>query len=262
MKSRHKDFEDAIRMKRNFPNINELIKDNTLDKHLRKFGGREVIPKNKLTLGTALLSSSCVAKALEEQLSCMLPFINSKGKLSKNLCNDSDQFLNTMSELGLAVRLKQDGWSVKICEIFYKEKDVDVLVSKDNAKRFIEVTNLTPEPSSSYKSVDGFMPMPGSTPLDPKLVNKVVTKYRSKFKDAIDDGWSGEAWIALDIAKKDELNIDLTFRTSLTGQKWWMDCIRQITAECPRLAGVLYYWYSAEQIAAEQIIWTPVSNSF
>lgn len=113
MKSQHKDLKDAIQMKHNFPNINKLITDNALDKHLCKFGGREVVPK--LTLGTALLLSPCsnFSKVLEEQLSLMLPFIKRSGMLAKNLCNDSDQFLNTMSELGLAVRLKQDGWNGK-----------------------------------------------------------------------------------------------------------------------------------------------------
>jgi hypothetical protein len=253
----------AIEVKRRYAVINRLVSDSQLEKHLEKWGaGLEYT----MTFGRALLSEAVapgflpVAAALEEQLQALETCVagNRTGTLVKNLLN-GPQFLNTLSELALARRLQLDGWQVELASPFHDgKKDADVRVSRDGAERYVELVNLAPEPMT--ESIEGFLPLPGSEPLDPKLLDKVVEKYETKFKPALDAGWKGEAWIALDHSKKHDLTAELLFRGPFTGTDWRAQLAASIGSKCPELRGVVYSRSTAVTPAAEPVIWNPTRD--
>ena len=82
----------------------------------------------------------------------------------------------------------------------------------------MDVINMAPNPLPP--SLDGFYPMPGSRPLDPKLLWKVVEKSANKFHDAKTAGWSGSAWVAMNLAPDDNNFIEAIFRRPMTGHDW------------------------------------------
>lgn len=257
----HPDLNDAVAAKRKFPVIDRLVLDRQLDQHLFDFGG--LAPDSEtLTLGRALLlEERCpdflsVARSLEFQLQSLASrtYRNRIKTQVKHLLNGDLQFLNTVSEFALALRLQADGWGVELAHVFDDTgKDVDVLAVKGGDARFVEVINLAPEPMSD--SLDGFMPMPGSGPLNPKLLAKVVDKYKTKFKAAIDAGWKGKAWVALDYAKMHDLSVDLLFRRALTAQDWPRLLAAEAGRRCPALGGVIYYWSTATHPYSSPIEW-------
>jgi hypothetical protein len=71
------------------------------------------------------------------------------------------------------------------------------------------------------------------------LIDKVVEKYKSKLQEAIQNGWSGPAYIALDVSKDDALQFGLAFREGPCGEEWQGRCAAEVVNYCPGLHGVI-----------------------
>ena len=122
---------EAQNRKRRYPSLNAVISDADLEKHVEKYG----LEKDKLlTLGSALLYDrfegigSQILRALNANLAHFFPILNDKKikQISANLLNGRDQFLNTLSELGLARSLSMRGRTITLVESFHNgKKDVD-----------------------------------------------------------------------------------------------------------------------------------------
>lgn len=153
------------------------------------------------------------------------------------------------------MRLRADGWNVEIDHIFHGQKDVDVRAEMDGEVRFIDVLSMAPNPL--HESSSGFYPMPGSRPLDPKLRAKPQEKFDIKFQEAKAAGWSGSAWVAMNIARDDDNLIEASFRRMLTGQDWQADLAGMLKREASGLDGVIYFAHSQGQhmVAAAPLRW-------
>ena len=260
-KSHHTDFTEAVAAKRRLTTLDGVLTDNQLDRHLWKWGGKKVAesPVSKLTLGTALLVRPDIAAAIDHQLKVLSPLVY-QGRvpnLVKQLLNDTEGLLNTWSELGLAMRLLEDGWSVEIGRVFHGNKDVDVRAERDGDVRFVDVINFAPVPIED--TMHGFQSMPGSTPLEPKLKDKVQEKVGTKFAKARAAGWIGSAWVAVDYSKYHGLDIDLQFRQLFTGEDWRDKLAAELATTAAGLDGVIYYSFGAvNYVQATQVTWTPI----
>ena len=263
---RHPDLESVIESKRRYPTLDGLVSDSQLNEHLWR-DGVELDDGKPLTLVRALYSAHRVpdflpvAAALESQLSALAPLVarGRRGRFTKQLLN-GPQFLNALSELALAMRLQIEGWGVELASPFHDNaKDVDIRANRGPAIRFVEVANLAPE--SAAELVEGFMEKPGGQPLDRRLVGKVVSKYKAKFEKAIEEGWVGDVWIAIDFGKQHDLSLDLRFRRPLTRHDWRKGAAAELHATCPGLRGVVYYQSTAVHPCADEIEWTPTSQT-
>ncbi len=130
--------DEAVRRKRKYPTIDALITDDDLRLHIQRYetGASESL----LTFGTALLRdhrsaplpAAGLLTSLEENLSMFIPdfLLEKRRDISANLLNGRVQFLNTLSELGLARHYVNRGWCVQLAEpLPTGRKDVDLLMS-------------------------------------------------------------------------------------------------------------------------------------
>jgi hypothetical protein len=205
-----------------------------------------------LTLGTALLFdcfnglATQILRSLEANLAHFRPKLGGKKRkhLANNLLNGRDQFLNTLSELGLARKLSMEGRTIDLAQPFHDgSRDVDVADSTEGSERFIEVVNLAPV----EVNVNGFGPAVSDEAK--RLVTTVTKKYQSKFGKAIAEDWDGPIWIALDIIKNDMVAISATIG-SLREPDFLSSFARAVLRDCPKLRGVLYYTHYAYEESA------------
>ena len=195
--------------------------------------------------------------SLERQLACLESKVyrNRVKSLVRNLMNGSDQFLYTLTELAVALQLHEDGWDVELSSVFYKRKDVDVLAQLGDDKRYVDVVNLQAEPLE--EATDAFLQPLSDDPLWSKVVSKVVTKYKEKFHEAIEAGWKGDAWLALDYGKVDRLRFQVFTREAIMKQDWRAPCAEAIARACPGLQGVIYFQSDAIHPTTGPLHWTP-----
>lgn len=205
-------LNDAVSRKRRYPTIDSLISDEALRDYvfkshdlisaLREYGKGLTEPPPYTFLIALLtdhyllpLPSAGLMRSLEENLSIFEPSLNDNQRQSlvRQLLNPynektkDNQFINTLSELGLARYYNDAGWQVRLAEpIPSTNKNVDRLLNMGRETRWLDVDNSVQEPSD----VDGFGPM-SPTDLEYRLIDKVARKYDDKFQTAINNGWSG-----------------------------------------------------------------------
>jgi hypothetical protein len=195
---------------------------------------------------------------LEENLELFTCNLRPKQKkeLSDHLLNGSGQFLHTLSELGLARAFHESGWQIDLAVKIGNRhsKDVDIRIKKDIKEALIEVVNLQANELHINPSLP-FFPLTPPNVLDDKLINNVVGKYKCKFQEAIQNGWSGPAYLAVDVSKNEPLYVSLRLREERLGEDWQAQCAVEVVKRCPGLHGVIYYFYSADKPAAHSISW-------
>jgi hypothetical protein len=180
--------DEAVSRKRKYPTVNALITDGDLCHHVGRYetGAPEVL----LTLGTALLRdhdpaplpAAGLLASLEDNLSVFVPGLSAEKQrdISANLLNGRIQFLNTLSELGLARYYVKLGWCVRLAEpLPAGQKDVDLFMSRSGDVRWLDVVNAAPNEWEG----DGFVP-PLPNDFETRLVNKVAQKFTSKFPNS------------------------------------------------------------------------------
>lgn len=245
MKMMNMPIEDLQKIKRGFPCVDGLISDDLLSEHIKKYSPS--MNDELFTLGLALQSYKVgfidIISPLENNLSLFMPNMNDQQKrsLQNSLLNGAVQFLNTLSELGIARYYKNNGWSVQMfCPLVPTGKDADMFLQRDGETRALDVINAAPQESE----VDG------SAPLEPpgtkfRLVDKIKLKYSKKFQEAINEGWKGSPWIAIDISKNDDLFVAVC-TNNITLEK--LEHLKEeIFHECPHLAGVSYFGYYTDR---------------
>jgi len=240
---------NALQRKRKYSTLNILLSDEALLKHITKYETGDVEPL--LTVGTALLrddwpprfTPAGLLHALEENLSLFVPHLNEKQRscLAANLLNGRVQFLNTVSELGLARHYLERAWEVRLAEPLPCGKDVDLYMISGGETRWLDVINAAPNEWEG----DGFSPL---LPVDFEmhLVDKVTDKFQSKFCKAIYAGWVGAPWVALDFTKNDAISVAVTLQERI-GSNTLAGFAGVVLQQCPKLAGVIYYTYYANQ---------------
>lgn len=246
------DSEALLQRKRKYRTLDAMISDENLLDNVRKFEtGTE---EGALTLGRALLRdhhpppfpSGKPIRSLEENLAIFAPSLTAEGQadLARNLLNGSVQFLNTLAELGLARRYRDQGWTVRLAQLLPGgQKDVDMLLGCSAEERWLDVLNA----AAHETAVDGFAPLLPPD-LEFRLLDKVVDKFRKKFQQAIQQGWSADAWVALDITKHDDLNVAMHL-LALTGSNKLDLLAAEVLALCPDLCGVVYFLFDASNIS-------------
>lgn len=248
--------DEAVRRKRKYPTINALITDHDLRLHVRRY--ETGTPDLLLTFGTALLRDHHPAPlpavglltSLEENLSMFIPGLSLEKRrdISANLLNGRIQFLNTLSELGLARHYAKLGWCVRLAEpLPTGRKDVDLRMSLGVGVRWLDVVNAAPNEWEG----DGFVP-PIPKDFETRLVDKVVQKFTSKFRATIDAGWTGAPWVALDFTKNDGIAMGVTV-LGLIGSRKLEDFADEVLRRCPDLAGVVYFTYYATETRADWV---------
>lgn len=240
---------EALIRKRKYPTLNALITDYALRENVRKSKIDNVEPP--FTLGLAILHDEHpdgwpgqgLVQSLEENLSIFVHTLNDNKKkkdIADHLLNKDIQFLNTLSELGLARHYNQNGYQVRLAEVLApSEKDADIYICKGDEHRWIEVLNAAHE----ELEIDGFSPM-FNAEFGRRLIDYVVLKYNEKFQTAIDKGWNGCPWVALDFIKNDDIAREVALH-EMVGNMTLEDCAAKIRSNCPGLAGVVYYTYYA-----------------
>lgn len=244
---------DALARKRKYAALDALIADSDLldNVHKHETGVAEPL----LTLGTTLLRdhhspplpAAMLMRSLDENLSIFVPplRVDQRKALAANLLNGHNQFLNTLSELGLARYYKELGWQVSLAEQLPPgTKDVDLYIKLGGDFRWLDVLNSAPNEWEG----DGFAPMlPADFEL--RLIDKVVQKFEAKFREAIDGGWNGSPWVALDFTKHDGIARTLTM-LGLVGSKKLDGFATDVLSRCPELSGVVYFTYYASETKA------------
>jgi hypothetical protein len=248
--------DEAVSRKRKYPTVNALITDGDLCHHVGRYetGAPEVL----LTLGTALLRdhdpaplpAAGLLASLEDNLSVFVPGLSAEKQrdISANLLNGRIQFLNTLSELGLARYYVKLGWCVRLAEpLPAGQKDVDLFMSRSGDVRWLDVVNAAPNEWEG----DGFVP-PLPNDFETRLVNKVAQKFTSKFQTAINAGWTGAPWVALDFTKNDGIAVGVTLLGLIRSRKL-NDFADKVLRRCPGLAGVVYFTYHATKTEASWV---------
>lgn len=248
--------DEAVSRKRKYPTIDALITDHDLRLHVGRYetGAPDIL----LTFGTALLRdhhpaplpAAGLVASLEDNLSVFIPVLSPEKRwdISANLLNGRIQFLNTLSELGLARYYVELGWCVRLAEpLPTGQKDVDLLMSLGGDVRWLDVVNAAPNEWEG----DGFVP-PVPNDFETRLVDKVVQKFTSKFRAAIDAGWTGAPWVALDFTKNDGIAMGVTV-LGLIGSYKLKDFADGVLRRCPGLAGVVYFAYHATETEARWV---------
>jgi len=240
---------EALAAKKRYVTLDLVIPDGDLKTHVERYGPEG---ERLLTLEAVLLFdgfgglASQILRSLEANLAHFHPRLDEKKSkhLADNLLNGRDQFLNTLSELGLARRLSMQGMTIDLAQPFHDgSRDVDVADSTKGSERFIEVVNLAPVKTT----VNGFAP--DISEEVKRLVTTVTGKYQSKFGKAIAEGWDGPMWIALDIIKNDMAAISATIG-SLREPDFLSSFALAVLRSCPKLHGILYYTHYAYEEAA------------
>ncbi|MEX2490489.1 MAG: hypothetical protein WD425_01880 [Nitrospirales bacterium] len=196
-----------------------------------------------------------ICRALDENLRVLhaAEAIRRPVKLMDKLLNNANQFLNTLSELALASTLKSKGWHVHLEEPFFGDKDVDVLAMRGVTKKYIEVTNLSIEKNPPIKKEGRGVVHSGQIgPSADKdlIVQKIAAKYQEKFEEAIQNGWTGHAWVALDVAKDHIESVDTFFQSHIRLPQWKNELTAIVRRECPGMSGFVVFrsWYSATHV--------------
>lgn len=245
---------DAVQRKRKYPNLDALILDDDFRKHVAMYETGD--PEPLLTIGIALLRDDWEAPAglvrsLEENLSIFLPplSVQQRRSLAANLLNGRVQFLNTVSELGLARHYRDLSWQVRLAEPLPTGKDVDLFMAQSGQERWLDVINAAP---SEWEGA-GFAPLVPND-FEMRLVEKVVDKFQTKFREAIDAGWTGSAWVALDFTKNDAILLAVTVQNlNLIDCKSLDAFASDVLRRCPGLSGVVYYTYDAREPKASWV---------
>ncbi|MCD4652501.1 hypothetical protein K8T06_01035 [bacterium] len=248
--------KDALLRKRKYPAIDSLIEDEKLIENVRRFetDDQDVL----LTLGTALLRdhhpsplpAGRLIRSLEDNLSAFVPSLDEDEKkvLAAELLNGRIQFLNTLSELGLARYYLDDTWNTSLAvRIPGVLKNVDIYLEKESESRWLDVINAEPK-EWEYA---GFAPM-APADLEMRLVDKIERKFASKFKEAVDNGWKGDAWIGLDFTKNDSITKAVTLMR-IIGSRTLDEFASEIFRRCPELKGIVYFTYYASEIKAHWV---------
>lgn len=252
------DIRKALDRKRLYARIHAIVSDTALTRAVNGVSGDDQC----LTLPGCLLSDArkpfppiLVLESLEDNLSVLRPTITKPRRLANQLLNGC-QFLNTLSELALARTLLDMGWSISLDEKFFGKKDADIVARRDTEKNFIDVTNISPMslPVGVTVCRDIFQEMSDRS----RIVHKLVEKFQEKFEVAINSGWGGRAWVALDFAKNDEENVQ-SFVQDLFQRRWRLEVAELVRRDCPQLAGViLYRYYPTAGPFVNRVQWIPL----
>lgn len=129
------------------------------------------------------------------------------------------------------------------------------------AKKFIEVTNLSIEKNPPIKKEgrgELYRCLIEQCDDKDRIVQQIATKFREKFEEAIQNGWMGHAWIALDVAKHHMVSVDTIFRSHFRLPQWKSELTAIVRRECPGMSGFVVFrsWYSATHV--EVVAWCPL----
>lgn len=255
----------AIARKRENRELDSLITDELLRRALRAEPAAW-ISEGTITLPACLASElpdvwppMPTIRALNDNLQELREggAIRKPGQLAKKLLN-REQFFNTISELALARTVKDQGWSVRLEEPFFGGKDVDILASREGDDIYIEVTNL-----ASNELGEGVQGGEVTRISERDLaVRKIITKYREKFEVAIERGWPGHPWLALNVAMNDGKNIEYELQSILRVGTFATELAEHVGSECPRLSGLILYRHPAPTCTHVTIdAWYPVREA-
>lgn len=239
---------DPLVAKRRYHTLDRIVSDSDLTLHLERYGSDK---ETLLTLGACLIFDlgglgTKILNALESNLAHFNPHLDRKKRkhVSDNLLNGRDQFLNTLSELGLARRLSDQGRVIHLAHPFHDgNRDVDIADCTPGSEKLIEVVNL----AAQEADIHGFAP--SFSEETSRLVNTISKKYRKKFGKALDEGWNGPIWIALDIIKNDLVAISAVLGP-LTQPDFFERFGSTVFSSCPKLQGIIYYTHYAYNDAA------------
>jgi hypothetical protein len=134
------------------------------------------------------------------------------------------------------------GWQVRLAEqLPVGTKDVDLYIKLRGELRWLDVLNSAPNEWEG----DGFTPV---LPVDCelRLVDKIVQKFEAKFREAINGGWKGSPWVALDFTKHDGIARAVTM-LGFVGSKKLDGFATVVLSRCPELSGLVYFTYYASQ---------------
>lgn len=248
----------AIKRKREYPAVHELVKDRLLRSAIKR-DPSSLVENGRLTLSGCLVSDcpepfphSRVLRALDENLRELLTAgaIRQQKQLAEKLAN-GPQFLNTLSELALARTLITQGMPVELEKKFFSDIDADILATIGEEKHYFEVTNLALNPVAEGVH-PGMVAEVGENDL---VVKKIVAKYEAKFKKPFESGWREYAWVALDVAKNDGQNIEILVQALFRGNNWVAELAEHIRPKCPNLTGVVVYRSDPKKTHADVETW-------
>lgn len=233
----------AIERKHEYTGISKIIDDKRLERAIRK-DILSLIHDRPLTLlgcltceDIALSITTPVMHALDANILNLneAGAIIQSDQLATKLLN-REQYFNTQSELALARTLIERGWSVRLEEKFFGDKDVDIFAASHGESNFIEVTNL----AISLLSESVRTGIIGEIDKRDMVVKKIVAKYRRKFEEPFAKGWCGRAWVALDVSKNHAQDLSMGLQ-SIVRNTWLTEIASHVQRECPKLAGFIVY---------------------
>jgi hypothetical protein len=88
---------------------------------------------------------------------------------------------------------------------------------------------------------DGFVPILPED-IEFRLIDKVVSKFEGKFREALNAGWKEPAWVALDFTKNDGIAMGVTM-LGLIGSKKLDTFASDVLKRCSDMAGLVYFTY-------------------
>lgn len=249
----------AVAEKSKRPYIADLISDAALgdivDRYQRPTTWRE--DGEPLNLATALAIATECADVLERHLAALNAAAamdrGSRRQLRASFSNLNHGFLHTMSELALARRLHEEGWSVSLAAQLPGGRDADIAASRGGETRFIDVVNVQAAGLPDSESV--YFAGPGRDELVSEMVRRSVQKAEKKYRDAWRAGWLGDAWVAVDYGKSDALLFANSGVLRAARAGWHRDAARHIADQVAELAGVAFYAYSADRDTLTDIVW-------
>ena len=283
---------EAIEKKRSLPNVDRLISDGALTAHMHSWCGD---PDSKeMTLGNILgqRRGFAVADSLERQLALLAALINPDRtrQFCAGILNDSGHFRHTRAELALAYAFVRQGHQVELAFEMppeneeqransRKRKDIDILVKMGGEPRHVEVLSLKTRrlgnsgdvpprasllPSAAHareNEAAGSSCLFDAPSAEKLLRAKIKNKYRDKFKVAVENGWPGAPWIALNFAENDAMLIGSSAQDVADRPRWAESVARVACDECPALRGVVLFTYLGYAETADNVWWVPAEGA-
>lgn len=251
---------DAIDWKRRFPSIDAIVSDAALRQAVRNDTYANDVNAPLTFLSCLLIGDipeSFPAAQTLKALNANLEVLNVPGMIRqpRRLCDkllNPPQFLNTFAEIALARALLSRGFSVRLEEKFFEQRDADLLVELKGETAYVEVTNLASRPIESGRVFAG--DVANVTDRD-VIFRKISTKFREKFEEPQSQGWSGSAWVAIDVAKYDQQNLNAVFQSLF--RPYWKDELSELLLErCPGLSGAIVFrsYPSSEEVELVECI--------
>ena len=251
----HAHTENAVLRKQKYPFLDAVVSDGALRRSFRKLPKTEMVTLQSLLTEDypAPPSPSAQLKALDLMLQNLLKngAVVRRHDLASKLLSAGD-FLNTLSELGLATYFFENGWTVRLEEpIPTGSKNSDIYVRKSGTGHYVEVINLAHKRLPQKEVLFGSVTSPQK---DEKLVEKIIDKYRGKFEVALKNGWEAKTWIAIDYTKDDLANITAASRDRFVPQ-WLHNIAPHIKGACSLLSGIITYRYMPHTVQAQTVTW-------